>query len=139
MEFQEWFNREYLQWQLADGKRRTVGAFARYLGIPQTVASSYLNGKAIPRGKNLIEVGKRLPGVYGAVGLPYWQAAVLGDDLAQLEYLFGLLPPAGRPAVVLAMKDALSTAIDYEDWPDFVRALRAFIEEQRQSGNFGNP
>ena len=132
MEFQEWFNREYLQWQLSEGKRRTVGAFARYLDIPQTVASSYLNGKAIPQGKNLIAVGRRLPGVYAAVGLPYWQAAVLGDDLAQLEYLFGLLPEAGRPAVVLAMKDALSAAIDYEDWPGFVRTLRAFIEEQRQ-------
>jgi len=132
MEFQEWFNREYLHWQLNEGKRRTVGAFARYLDIPQTVASSYLNGKAIPQGKNLIAVGRRLPGVYAAVGLPYWQAAVLGDDLAQLEYLFGLLPEAGRPEVVLAMKDALSAAIDYEDWPGFVRTLRAFIEEQRR-------
>ena len=126
MDFRTWINRQYLQWQIDQGERLTISAFARWLGVPQTVISFYLNGKATPRGKNLIAIGKHLPEVYEAVGLPYWRSVVLGDDMAQIKDLFTLLPEDGREAAIQAVKDALSTAVDYEDWRGFVALLTSY-------------
>lgn len=129
MDFKTWINRQYLQWQIDQGERLTISAFARWLGVPQTVASSYLNGKATPRGKNLIAIGERLPEVYEAVGLPYWRSVVLGDDMTQLEDLFALLPEDGREPVIQAVKDALSAAVNYEDWRGFTALLTGYQQQ----------
>ena len=71
MNFGEWLNRKYLEWQLQEGHKRSVKAFGVYLGIPQSTLSEYMNNKYQPKGEYLsLIVAKLGMEAYDVLGLP---------------------------------------------------------------------
>lgn len=68
--FSEWLERQYLQWQMRQGSRATLGEFADYLGISRAVLSHYMNGIRKPSGQNVARLAARLgPETYDLLGL----------------------------------------------------------------------
>lgn len=46
--FQDFINKKFLEWQLTHGARKTVDEFAEYLGIQRSLVSMWMNGKRNP-------------------------------------------------------------------------------------------
>ena len=55
-----WLNDQFLKWEIAQGKRQTISAFARYLGVPQSSLSSWMAGAYEPSGENLLKIAQKL-------------------------------------------------------------------------------
>ncbi len=71
MNLPQFLEQKYLEWQTAQGKRKTVQEFADYLGISQSVLSHYMNGKRKPTSDNLRMLSGKLGFViYDVLGLP---------------------------------------------------------------------
>lgn len=69
MNFPEFMEKKYLEWQLKEEGRKTIVEFAKYLGISQPLLSQWLSGKKRP-GANTIKFLAELFGneVYDALG-----------------------------------------------------------------------
>ena len=62
---------KFLEWQHDSGGRKTVADFADYLGVGQTTASAYMNGKRLPEGENIKKLSTKLGlEVYDVLGIP---------------------------------------------------------------------
>lgn len=60
MNFSQFMELKFIEWQHQVGGRKTVLEFATYLGIAQTTASSYMNGKRIPEGETVNKLAEKL-------------------------------------------------------------------------------
>ena len=70
MKFSQWFENQFLGWQMEAGGRKTVHEFATYLGVSQSTVSTWLNGTREPTGKNIDRIAERLNfEVYEILGL----------------------------------------------------------------------
>ena len=71
MKFSRFFELKFLEWQHSQGGRKNVEDFAIHLGIAQSTASSYMNGKRLPEGETLRKIANKLGlEVYDALELP---------------------------------------------------------------------
>lgn len=71
MEFKEYIERQFVQWQEREGKRKSVGEFAAYLGVSQAVVSMWMNGQRRPGMENVRIMSAVFgPSVYDVLGLP---------------------------------------------------------------------
>jgi transcriptional regulator with XRE-family HTH domain len=48
MEFKDWLNGKFTEWEQTQPRRQSYSAFSRYLGIRQTTFSQWINGNGIP-------------------------------------------------------------------------------------------
>lgn len=71
MEFKDWLEQKFLIWQSEIGKRRTLTAFAHYLGLSQPLVTQYLSGKVkSPSDESLRKIAEKLgPDIYDLLGL----------------------------------------------------------------------
>jgi DNA-binding transcriptional regulator YiaG len=61
VEFKEWITLKYLKWQQLSGRRRTMQAFAGYLGVQQPALSAWMDGRYKPKGsQNVIRLAEKL-------------------------------------------------------------------------------
>lgn len=96
MEFKDWLEQKYLEWMVQGGKRQTLTAFAKYLGLSQSLVNQYLNGKiSTPSEDSVHKIAKQLgPEVYDVLGL------VQPDpDLQALNALWHKLPPEVQDSI----------------------------------------
>lgn len=71
MNFAQFLEMKFLEWQQKEGGRKTVADFAEYIGVAQTTASSYMNGKRKPDGENLRRIANVLGfQTYDLLGIP---------------------------------------------------------------------
>jgi transcriptional regulator with XRE-family HTH domain len=71
MEFKQWLEMKYLNWQHDNGSRKTVLEFAEYLGSTQQTVSGWMNGTRKPQGENIELLAHKLGiEVYDVLGLP---------------------------------------------------------------------
>jgi transcriptional regulator with XRE-family HTH domain len=64
-EFSAWFTKQFLDWEYKSKKHQTISDFAKYLNVPQSQVSSWMNGKYIPGRKNIVKLAKKLgPDIY---------------------------------------------------------------------------
>ena len=71
MKFAQYLELKFIEWQHQVGGRKTVLEFATYLGIAQTTASSYMNGKRIPEGETVNKLAEKLGmEIYDSLNLP---------------------------------------------------------------------
>ena len=74
MEFWEWITKKYVDWRGdAIGKDRSISDFARYMGVSQSVMSSWMQrGGRVPRYNESIGKLVKIFGfeVYDALGMP---------------------------------------------------------------------
>ena len=90
MEFPQWLFHKYLDWQGGLGQRKSLTAFAAYVGVSQPQMTAYLKGDYLPKGENLGKIAAVL-GVelYDVMGMPRprrqesplerWAAEMLAD------------------------------------------------------------
>lgn len=65
MTFSEWLDNRYLEWQTRGGRRSTLTAFAKYLGISQSLLSRYLNDGVLPSIDTIPKLAEKLgPEIY---------------------------------------------------------------------------
>lgn len=53
--WRQFTNKKFLEWQNQMGARKTITAFANYIGIPQPTVSLWLNGSRLPKSNEEIE------------------------------------------------------------------------------------
>jgi transcriptional regulator with XRE-family HTH domain len=71
MNFSQYLELKFIEWQHQAGGRKTVADFAAYLGVAQTTASSYMNGKRTPEGDTLKKIADKLGyDVYDVLNIP---------------------------------------------------------------------
>jgi hypothetical protein len=94
--FGQWLTRKYLEWQLEQGKHKTQGAFAKWLGINRGVLANYLNRGQKPEGLNVEKIADRLGDeTYKVLGL------ASPDPLkSELRRLLPLLDPDDLQSLV---------------------------------------
>jgi len=78
MNFSEFLEKKYLEWQLKEEGRKTIVEFAVYIGVSQPLLSMWLNGKKRPGVENIKLLSEIFGNeVYDALGIerpnPYLQ------------------------------------------------------------------
>lgn len=58
VEFAGWLEGQFLQWQITEGGRRTLGQFAEKLDISQGLLSHYLKGIRKPRLSTVVKMAE---------------------------------------------------------------------------------
>jgi len=78
-----WLNQHFLDWERQEGKRRTITAFAQYLGVPQSSLSSWMSGAYMPSGESIQKIAEKLGyEIYDILGV---QRPPLADE--RLAYI----------------------------------------------------
>ena len=71
MKFSDYLTQKYLEWQTAEGKRKTIDEFAYYLGVSQATTSAWMNGTRNPNKDNAVGLSKVLGmEIYDVLGIP---------------------------------------------------------------------
>jgi len=60
MNFRQFLEMKYLEWQKDSGGRKTVLEFANYLGVSQQTVSNWWNGERLPQGDNIHKIALKL-------------------------------------------------------------------------------
>jgi transcriptional regulator with XRE-family HTH domain len=90
MEFQQWLFHKYLDWQGELGQRKSLTAFAAYVGVSQPQMTAYLKGDYLPKGENLGKLAAALGvEVYDVMGMPrpLDRASEILDDPEMVEFI----------------------------------------------------
>lgn len=53
MSFPAYLEKKFIEWQMKQGKRKTVAEFAAYLGVSQAVISLWMNGSRTPNKQSI--------------------------------------------------------------------------------------
>lgn len=70
MEFKDWLNEKFLQWERSQPRRQSYSAFARFLGVSQPSVSQWLFGSNTPSLENVGKIADKLgPEIYDVLGL----------------------------------------------------------------------
>ena len=70
MKFNEWLEKNFVEWMAQAGKVRTQADFAEWLGIHKTQLNMYLTGNRTPTGENVDKLAAKLgPEIYDLLGL----------------------------------------------------------------------
>lgn len=92
MTFPQFLEKKFLEWQQAEGGRRTVKEFAAYLGVSQSTISTWWNDERKPEGDNLYRLALKLGiEVYDALGKPRPDI-----DLHYIQVSWDSLSPSAR-------------------------------------------
>ena len=69
--FSNWITKKFVEWQAAEGKRKTIEEFAAYLGTSRPLVNMWMNGNKKPGGEN-IKILAELFGneIYDVLDLP---------------------------------------------------------------------
>jgi transcriptional regulator with XRE-family HTH domain len=84
MEFKQYLEKKYLEWQNREGGRKTITEFADFLGISQPTISNYMTGARKPDTEKAMKIANKL-------GIEVYD--VLGIPRPDLEYYFTNAPP----------------------------------------------
>ena len=115
MEFPQWLFHKYLDWQGEMGQRKSVTAFAAYVGVSQPQMTAYLKGDYLPKGENLGKMAAVLGvEVYDVMGMPrpleqqspliQWASAMLADPemAAFMKTIYGMPDDLRKPMLDFA-------------------------------------
>lgn len=83
MEWQEWITAKYVEWRGDEiGKKGSISAFARWLGVSQKTVNSWINEGVIPRSASTINLlVSRFGGeIYDVLGIAPAEAVELAMD-----------------------------------------------------------
>ena len=66
----EWLNSKFVEWMRSHGRRKTMRAFAEWLGVKEGLVSQWMSGRNNPVGDNVHKIARRLgPEIYDLLGL----------------------------------------------------------------------
>lgn len=97
--FSQWLEMQYIEWMRRSSQRKTLTAFADWIGVSQSQLSRYMAGKITPNKDNLQIMAEKLgPEIYDVLGL-------LRPDLreARLLALFRKLDEIQKDALIATL------------------------------------
>ena len=95
MNFRQWIEMKYLEWQRSQGGRKTVLEFAEYLDVSQQTVSNWMNATRQPQGDNIRKLSEELGlEVYDVLGLDRPD-----PDLHYIQKTWDDLTPKERAAI----------------------------------------
>lgn len=96
MDFRQWLEMKYLDWQRRQGGRKTVLQFAEYLDVSQQTLSNWLNETRKPQGDNVRKLADKFGlEVYDVLGLERPNA-----DMFYLQSIWDELSPEDRREIM---------------------------------------
>lgn len=70
-QFADYLNKKFLEWQLNRGVPTSMTEWAKWMNVPNTSLSMWMNAVRLPVGDNIYKLADRLgPEVYDLLGLP---------------------------------------------------------------------
>ena len=101
MAIAEWLNLKFLSWEQSEGRRKTLGQFAEYLGVSRISLSDWMNGKYAPKAQNIGKLAERLGlEIYDLVGIPRPLPQQLDDRINKLINLTTQFPKDIQTAII---------------------------------------
>lgn len=95
MKFTQFLELKFLEWQQAEGGRKTVKQFAAYIGVSQSTISTWWNGDRSPEGENIQKIAHKLGiEVYDVLGIPRPD-----PDLLYIQQNWSNFSEKGRQAI----------------------------------------
>lgn len=95
MNFSQFLEIKFLEWQQKEGGRKTVKEFAAYIGVSQSTISMWWNEGRKPEGDNLRKLAEKLGiEVYDILGVPRPD-----KDLLYLQSIWKELEPEKKTAL----------------------------------------
>lgn len=92
MNYQEWLDQKYKEWEHTQTGRQTYYNFAHYLDVNHTLLAQWMNGVSQPEGDDLEKIADKLGDeIYGLVG-----ATPPSDQFQAIGAAFMHLPNALR-------------------------------------------
>jgi len=85
-----WLNTRFLEWEKEQGKRQTISAFAKFLGVPQPSLSNWMAGVHEPSGDSLFKIATKLGReIYDLLGIenPPITDPILAEIASKWDYL----------------------------------------------------
>lgn len=71
MNFQDWLEQKYTEWEQPQPTRQSYYNFARYLDVGHTALTQWVSGVSQPTGDDLAKLAAKLGGdIYAVLGLP---------------------------------------------------------------------
>lgn len=91
--FPEFIERKYLEWQNREGKRKSIEEFAIYIGVSQPALSLWMGGKRTPSAQTVHLLAEIFGNeVYDVLGLPRPNPDLHSDDPAAVrQTLLGIV------------------------------------------------
>ena len=96
-----WLNKKFLEWEMAQGSRKTLTEFSEWLEISQPTLSNYMNGERTPTGKNVHRLADKLgPEIYDLLEIQNPD-----PDLAFIRSNWFQLPKKIQDLILKTIKD----------------------------------
>jgi len=71
VDFPEYLEKQFLKWQIVEGRRKTIEEFAEYLEVSRPILNMWMNGNRKPGKENLNLIARKLGNeVFDIAGLP---------------------------------------------------------------------
>jgi len=116
-----WLNQKFLQWQSAEGQRKTIGDFSQFLGVGEAALGHWMNGRRDPAFKNASQIANKLN--------DNTILALLGFDQPELDFLSSF-PGEVRDRLLAAKGDLnlylIASGLS-PDSPDAERMIREIL------------
>lgn len=124
MNYQEWLETKYREWEKAQSDRQTYYNFARYLDVSHAALTQWINGISAPDGDDLAKIAGKLGNeIYALVG------AQQPDSLYErMSASFSRLPLAMRERLSSAIVDADDQIRNRQLDPESVDAKRLVVK-----------
>ena len=91
MNFQEWFEQKYAEWEQTQPTRQSYYNFARYLDVAHTVVTQWVGGVGLPSGDDLAKLAAKLGNeVYTVLGVSSPTTPLQGINAAFARLPFAL-------------------------------------------------
>lgn len=101
MAIAEWLNLKFLSWEQSEGRRKTLGEFAEYLGVSRISLSDWINGKYAPKAQNIGKLAERLGlEIYDLVGIPRPLPQQMDSKIIELVNLTAQFPNEIQTAII---------------------------------------
>ncbi len=114
MNVAEWLNAKFLEWERNEGKRKTMVQFAEYLGVAQPSLSDWVNGKYVPKGRNLSKIADKLGyEIYDIMGLRRPMPVELDDKVNELIQAAMQFPPEIQAHVIAAFRELIPLLMEH--------------------------
>ena len=105
-----WLNERFLDWEQQQGRRQTISAFARYLGVPQSSLSSWMAGAYVPSGENLLVIASKLGAeIYEILGLS--QPPIPDRELAYIASVWNKLHQKDRDELLASIRTKVESQL----------------------------
>lgn len=96
--FSSWLLDQFRMWEKASGEKKSVSAFARYLGVKQPSLNRWMSGDSLPEYENVVRMSRKFEKeIFDVLGIAppsnyqkdYWFDGARGKSAGEINKLMG--------------------------------------------------